>query len=146
MVRLVSLATGTVLAAVPAATLALGPQAPFTPAPERGSAAAAAPAATTPGAALPATGLSGVRLGSAPMALIDGHWWPPGSSPRADLTLVAIRETGVGLRHRDARLEWWALHPQAQRQTPRTTPAALPTPLPAPPLANPTVAPPRPQP
>ena len=134
MVRLVSAATAACAALAAPVAEALGPQAPFTPAPERAVGAHAGGTATSAGAAAPATGLAGVRLGSAPMALIDGRWWPPGSSPRTDLTLITIRETGVGLRHRDARIEWWALHPQAQRQ-----------PQPAPP-ANPTPAPPRRQP
>jgi hypothetical protein len=124
MSRCTGQAAGVLLAlcALPAA--ALGPQAPFTPAPERAASADAAAAAGT--AAQAATGLAGVRLGPTPMALIDGQWWPPGASLPGGARLLAIDAQGVVLRHADGRSERRALQPQTAtlvaRPAPRPTP------------------------
>jgi hypothetical protein len=96
---------------------ALGPTAPFTPAPQR-VAVAGLPAAPTqpsasgapppsPVAATPATGLAGTRLGSRPQALIDGQWWPMGAQlpGRGQARLVGISAQRVSLRHADGRTE-----------------------------------------
>jgi|GEM_PF-1465295 len=117
-------AAGLLLALGALRAAALGPQAPFTPAPAR---AASADAAAATGAAAPAaTGLAGVRLGRAPLALIDGRWWPPGASLPDGARLLAIDAQGVVLRHADGRSERRALQPQTAtlvaRPAPRPTP------------------------
>lgn len=94
------------LALLPHWAAAMGPDAPFTPPASRSTTATAASAA-----AEPASGLRGVRLGSAPAALIDGHWIAPGQPVRG-ARLALIRIDGALLRHADGRTERLALFPK----------------------------------
>lgn len=99
MVRAVmGLVAGALLAA-PAA--AMGPDDPFTP-PGRVRLQAQGPALRSPAA------LTGVRLGPAPAALIDGEWVAPGTPVRGAL-LLRVQRTGADLRHADGRIERLAL-------------------------------------
>lgn len=85
---------------------ALGPQAPFAP-PAATSAAATSPIATEP----EPTGLTGVRLGTPPQALIDGRWHRRGEPVRG-ARLSAVNRRGATLRHPDGRRELlWLLPP-----------------------------------
>ncbi|MBE7426540.1 MAG: hypothetical protein HS106_10915 [Ideonella sp.] len=85
---------------------ALGPQAPFAP-PAATSAAATSPIATEP----EPTGLTGVRLGTPPQALIDGRWHRLGEPVRG-ARLSAVNRRGATLRHPDGRRELlWLLPP-----------------------------------
>jgi hypothetical protein len=86
---------------------ALGSGAPF--APPRSASAPEAAAPTDGAGVLSVNGLSGVRLGAAPMALIDGQWWVLGSAPRG-ARLQAVDSSGVTLRHPDGKLERLMLH------------------------------------
>ncbi len=139
---------------------ALGPRAPFTPpAAVAGPPVPAAPAtrvstdaptidpsssATTPEAVSAAAttamsglaGLSGLRLGKTPMALIDGQWWRPGDRPRGAL-LAAVQPGGALLRHADGRIEQLAWLGEssvvnrvgAASPQPRPSPSAGPQPM-----------------
>lgn len=113
MVRAVmGLLAGALLAA-PAA--AMGPDDPFTP-PGRVRLQANGPALRLPAA------LTGVRLGRAPAALIDGEWVAPGAPVRGAL-LLRVQRTGAELRHADGRIERLALFTLDNRP-PATEPAA----------------------
>ncbi len=99
MVRAVTgLVAGTLLAT---AAAAMGPGDPFTP-PGRVRLQAQGPALRLPAA------LTGVRLGRAPAALIDGEWVPLGASVRG-AQLQRVQRAGAELRHADGRVEWLAL-------------------------------------
>ncbi|HEY6356200.1 MAG TPA: hypothetical protein VIY30_17080 [Burkholderiaceae bacterium] len=78
--------------------LAAGSDDPFTP-PVRAS-------ATSESTGLPsaAGGLSGVRIGTLPAALIDGTWIRPGQTVRG-ARLEDVRVDGASLRHPNGRLE-----------------------------------------
>ena len=106
MARLVKsiVVAGVVL--LPLGAAAMGPHAPFAP-PAPRAVASTASAAT---AAEAATGLRGVRLGSAPAALIDGRWITPGQPVRG-ARLATIRIDGAVLHHAGGRTERLALFP-----------------------------------
>lgn len=103
----------------------LGAAAPFQP-----------PAAVLPAAALPADaagsaaaaaappGLTGIRLGAKPQALIDGRWLASGASVRGARLAVLDADT-VQLRHGDGRIEKLSLTPQVELR-PRTPPPGKP--------------------
>jgi hypothetical protein len=95
-------------ALLPQWSAAMGPSDPFTP-PSRAVPATDA-SAMPEAAAAAANGLAGVRLGSAPAALIDGEWIVPGQTVRG-ARLAAIRIDGALLRHPDGRTERLALFP-----------------------------------
>ena len=99
MVRAVMGLAACTLLAAPAA--AMGPDDPFTP-PGRVRLEAQGPALRLPAA------LTGVRLGRAPAALIDGEWVAPGARVRG-AQLLRVQRTGAALRHTDGRIEWLAL-------------------------------------
>ena len=99
MVRAVMGLVACALLAAPAA--AMGPDDPFTP-PGRVRLQANGPALRLPAA------LTGVRLGPAPAALIDGEWVAPGTPVRG-AQLLRVQRTGAALRHADGRIEWLAL-------------------------------------
>jgi hypothetical protein len=104
---------GASLAARPAA--ALGPDQPFTPpaAARQNTGAGApteAPAEAATASAPPASGLTGVRLGSSPRALIDGEWVALGA-PAREGRLVAVRAHEVVLRLAGGGHERLALFP-----------------------------------
>lgn len=90
------------LALWPAWAAAVGPLDPFT-----------APAPTLPAdstSAPPTSGLTGVRLGHQPAALIDGAWVSPGQAVRG-ARLASVRPDGALLRFADGRTERVALFP-----------------------------------
>jgi hypothetical protein len=93
------------MAATPGA-FALGSAAPFDP-----------PAVAASGVDLPlmgspsSKGLSGLRLGRLPQALIDGSWFAQGATVRDDAVLVAIERQAVQLRHADGTIERLELSP-----------------------------------
>jgi len=91
---------------LPTLAFALGPKDPFTP-PARTSAASA----TQVGVAVQRTGLSGVRLGKTPAALIDGEWITLGDTVRG-ARLAAVRLHEVVLQHADGRIERIAMFPE----------------------------------
>lgn len=106
---------GAWLAPPPAA--ALGPSQPFAPP------AAVSPAAASPGSTVQAgtpsdtaesvpTGLTGVRLGSSPRALIDGQWVALGAPARQG-RLVQVRAHEAVLRLPGGALERLAMFPEA---------------------------------
>jgi hypothetical protein len=99
-----ALVTGVLLALPAQRSAAIGPNDPFTP---PSPTASADDAATAPVAA---TGLTGVRLGRLPAALIDGEWVSPGQSVRG-ARLVEVRLDGALLRHADGHTESIALFP-----------------------------------
>ncbi len=112
----------------PQTAAALGPAQPFTPP------AAVPPAAASPGtdAAVEAgtptdsaepvpTGLTGVRLGSSPRALIDGQWVALGATARQG-RLVQVRAHEAVLRLPGGALERLAMFPAAP--SPAGQPAA----------------------
>jgi|CXWL01.1.fsa_nt_gi hypothetical protein len=117
-----SLLSACLLLTTPA--FALGPNAPFEP-PRAASASALAAAVGShplPGNAA-TDGLTGVRLsGAAAAALIDGRWWPVGSTLRG-ARLVDVQRHQVLLRHADGRVEPLALHPAAAPATSPRPPA-----------------------
>jgi hypothetical protein len=86
---------------------ALGPQQPFTP-PSAAPRGADATAAATPSFG----GLTGVRLGSSPRALIDGDWIALGQAVR-DGRLVGVSVDAAVLRLADGRTEHLLLFPAA---------------------------------
>jgi len=91
---------------LPALAFALGPKDPFAP-PGRTSVASAAQVHV----AVQGAGLSGVRLGKTPAALIDGEWITLGDSVRgARLTAVRLHE--VVLQNADGRIERIAMFPE----------------------------------
>lgn len=95
-------ATGVLLALLPAWAAAVGPLDPFTP---------PSPALASAGvAAAPTSGLSGVRLGHRPAALIDGEWFSPGQTVRG-ARLTSVRPDGALLRFADGRTEHVAMFP-----------------------------------
>jgi hypothetical protein len=99
MVRAVmGLVAGALLAASAAA---MGPDDPFTP-PGRVRLQANGAALRLP------TALTGVRLGPAPAALIDGEWVAQGAPVRG-ARLLRVQRKGAELRHADGRIEWLAL-------------------------------------
>jgi hypothetical protein len=103
---------------LPPGAAATGPRDPFTP---PAASAASAPAATDAAPEAIVSGLTGVRLGSAPAALIDGTWVRPGQPVRGAL-LGAVRIDGAVLRHPDGRSEHLALFPTpASTGTPAAT-------------------------
>jgi len=89
---------------------ALGPQAPFTPPGAASAAAAASPTAAEPEFG----GLSGVRLGTPPQALIDGRWHRLGEPVRG-ARLGAVSRHGATLLHPDGRREHLWLLPTASK-------------------------------
>lgn len=105
----------TALPLLPNAAHSLGPAQPFT---EPLAAARAADMATARAsdaakslAARPIpSGLTGVRLGTSPGALIDGLWIALGQ-PVRDARLVGVRAQDVLLRRADGRVERLALFP-----------------------------------
>ena len=105
---------------------AVGPQAPFTPPPSIAPSTAAAQAASAAdGAASDAEmstpqGLVGLRLGSTPSALIDGHWVRLGQDVRG-ARLIDVRQGAVRLRHANGQIETLALFadPTAAALNPR---------------------------
>lgn len=99
MVHAVMGLVASALLAAPAA--AMGPDDPFTP-PGRMRLEVMGPALRLPAA------LTGVRLGRAPAALIDGAWVAPGSPVRGAL-LLRVQRTGADLRHANGRIERLAL-------------------------------------
>lgn len=107
---------------------ALGPNAPFVApaapaapsASGTNSADSPASAASGAGAALAPLGLSGMRLRTQPMALIDGEWRRVGESVRG-AAVTAMHATGVTLRHPDGRVEVLSWGP-----TPAVAPAQQP--------------------
>jgi hypothetical protein len=104
-------------ALLPLAAAATGPRDPFTPP----AGAASAPAAADASAEPAISGLTGVRLGSAPAALIDGSWIRPGQPVRGAL-LGAVRIDGAVLHHPDGRRERIALFAtSASASTPTDT-------------------------
>lgn len=111
----VDLIASMLLLAGAASAHALGPAAPF--APPRAASVAHAEATA---AAEPMAGLTGVRLGAAPQALIDGHWHRSGATVRGAV-LQTITRDGITLRHPDGRAErLWLLPPPTHPQ--RVTP------------------------
>lgn len=86
--------------------LALGPAAPFTP-----PAVALSDTSDTALASPVTQGLSGIKLGRRPQALIDGAWVAPGASVRDGAVLTAIDRRSVQLRHADGTLEELLLSP-----------------------------------
>lgn len=103
------------LALLPHWAAAMGPDAPFLPPASRSTATATAGGTDT---AVAASGLRGVRLGSAPAALIDGFWIAPGQPVRG-ARLAGVRIDAALLRHSDGRTERLALFPP-----PAATPAS----------------------
>lgn len=91
------------LALLPHWAAAMGPDAPFAPPASRAGASGAA-------IVEPASGLRGVRLGSAPAALIDGSWIVPGQPVRG-ARLAGVRIDAALLRHPNGRTERLALFP-----------------------------------
>lgn len=89
---------------------ALGPQAPFTPPGAASAAAAASPTAAEPEFG----GLSGVRLGTRPQALIDGRWLRLGEAVRG-ARLGTVTRHGATLLHPDGRREHLWLLPTAPK-------------------------------
>lgn len=128
---------------------ALGPWAPFTPPaapsestdaptidPSRSATTPEAVSAAAPTAMSGPAGLSGLRLGKTPMALIDGQWWRPGDRPRGAL-LAAVQPGGAPLRDADSRIEQLAWLGEssvvnrvgAASPQPRPSPSAGPQPM-----------------
>ena len=96
---------------------ALGPNAPFTP-PTAGSAVAVSEITARkpqPG------GLTGLRLGASPQALIDGRWHAIGDSIRGG-RLSAVTRRGVTLQHADGRSEQLPLQHAPSVDTAAPTP------------------------
>jgi hypothetical protein len=89
------------LALICPGTHAMGPQAPFVP---PNHAVVLASAADPNAQALASRGLSAVRLGSRPQALIDGLWVGPGQPVRGGL-LLRLTPNHVVLQMPDGRTE-----------------------------------------
>ena len=108
--------------AAPMMARALGPSAPFTP-PFAASAAATSQIAA---AKIESGGLTGLRLGASPQALIDGRWHAVGDIVRG-ARLSAVTRRGATLQHPGGRSEQLSLrHPSggdATTATPDTEPA-----------------------
>lgn len=104
------------LIALPLWAMAMGPDAPFTPPALRAMAANAA-------AVELAAGLRGVRLGTAPAALIDGQWVAPGQPVRG-ARLASVRIDGALLRHPGGRVERLPLFPPQPATQPEDLPVA----------------------
>ena len=100
-----TLATGLLVALLASRAAALGPSDPFTP-PSPGLQASDAATADL----VVATGLTGLRLGRLPAALIDGDWISPGQAVRG-ARLIAVGLDGALLRHADGRTEHITLFP-----------------------------------
>jgi hypothetical protein len=96
-----------VLCAAAVPSWAIGPTSPFQP-PRPAAARTSAGAAAAP--AIEAGHLTGLRLGAAPQALIDGRWHRLGDIARG-ATLVAITRDGATLRYPDGRAERLGLWP-----------------------------------
>lgn len=103
----------------PAPAAALGPSQPFTPPAALSPAPASTSAATAVEAGTPSdtaesvpTGLTGVRLGSSPRALIDGQWVALGAPARQG-RLVQVRAHEAVLRLPGGALERLAMFPEA---------------------------------
>ena len=110
----------------PCAALALGPGAPFTPP------VVTVADTTDPALASPITqGLSGIKLGRRPQALIDGVWVLQGDAVRDGAVLTAIGRRSVQLRHADGTLEQLQMSPgveinRSSRRAHATTPSRMP--------------------
>jgi len=107
LTSLPALVTGLLLALLADGSAAVGPNDPFTPPAPAAPAVQASEAVTAP---VVATGLTGVRLGRLPAALIDGEWFSPGQTVRG-ARLAEVRLDGALLRHADGRIEHIALFP-----------------------------------
>lgn len=109
----IALATAAFWACTSAPAWALGPDAPFTPAPLFVPANTSAGVSGQAGATTPPieTGFAGVLTGRTPLALIDGQWWALGAQlpQRGSARLVAVDGQGATLRHADGRSERLAL-------------------------------------
>ena len=77
--------------------------------------------ALPPGGAI--SGLTGVRLGSRPQALIDGQWFTPGAQVRG-ARLLAIQADAVLLQPPDGAAQRLALTPQVELRHVSTPPHA----------------------
>jgi hypothetical protein len=108
-----------VLLAMAPSAMAMGPSAPFV-GPD-----ASTPDANDPSLGNPATkGLTGIKLGRKPHALIDGEWRSQGATVREDAVLVAIERQAVQLRHADGTIERLALSPGVEMyRSSRTSPS-----------------------
>ena len=95
---------GSLLLAVCGAASAMGPAAPFAAPMARKASTVGATSDTAP------IQLTGVRLGAAPSALIDGRWLPQGAEVRG-LRIERVSPSAVSLRHADGRLEALLLFP-----------------------------------
>ena len=100
-----ALVAGLLLALLADRSAAIGPNDPFTP--PSPTLQASDSAAADP---VVATGLTGLRLGRLPAALIDGDWISPGQTVRG-ARLVAVGLDGALLRHADGRTEHITLFP-----------------------------------
>lgn len=110
----------------PGAALALGPSAPFTP-----PTAALSGTSDTTLASPVVQGLSGIKLGRRPQALIDGVWVALGATVRDGAVLTAIDRRSVQMRHADGTLEQLSLSPgvemnRSSRRAHATTPPRMP--------------------
>ncbi len=92
------------------AAWALGPMAPFTPPAPTQAASEAAPALEQ----INSVGLTGIKLGRQPHALIDGSWVTQGAKVREDAVLIAIERYAVRLKHPDGKVERLSLSPDVE--------------------------------
>lgn len=97
---------GLALFAATQGTWAMGPAAPFVP-PNAQSTDPTVGVMQSP----VTTGLTGVKLGRHPQALIDGQWAAPGDSVRTDSVLVSVGLRDVQLQRADGSIEQLTLLP-----------------------------------
>lgn len=101
---------------------ALGPSAPFLP-PAMAASGVVEPSAA--GGVVDSSGLTGIKRGRSPGALIDGRWVTQGGMVRDGMVLVAIERHAVQLKHADGTVERLVLSPGVEMtRSPRTTPSS----------------------
>lgn len=120
MAKLVCLA---MLSTTTSSAWALGPSAPFLP-PAMAASGTGAPSVAE-GVAFGASGLTGIKRGRSPSALIDGLWVTQGGMVRDGVVLLAIERHAVQLKHADGTVERLVLSPGVEMtRSPRNTPTS----------------------
>ncbi|MDI1259089.1 hypothetical protein [Aquabacterium sp.] len=104
---------------------ALGPSAPFLPPAMAASGTGTGAPLVTEGVAFGVGGLTGIKRGRSPSALIDGRWVTQGDMVRDGVVLVAIERHAVQLKHADGTVERLVLSPGVEMtRSPRNTPTS----------------------